>query len=100
MSQPQIKPQLVQNQIIPCAHGIPWLGFVIYPAHRRVKARNVVKFTRKLKDRWSEYCAGKISFAEFDASVKGWVNHVRYADTWGLRKHMFRDGLVFRTPDS
>ncbi|MGE0882979.1 MAG: reverse transcriptase domain-containing protein [Blastocatellales bacterium] len=87
-------------QVIPCRHGIPWLGFVVYPTHRRVKARNVVKFTRKLKDRWSEYCAGKISFAEFDASVKGWVNHVRYADTWGLRNHVFRDGLVFRTPDS
>ena len=31
-----------------------------------------------------------ISFADFDASVKGWVNHVRFADTWGLRKHVFR----------
>ena len=30
----------------------------------------------------------KISFAEFDASVQGWINHVRYADTWGLRKHV------------
>ncbi|MGH8477775.1 MAG: hypothetical protein ACRER2_18745 [Methylococcales bacterium] len=29
---------------------------------------------------------GEISFAEFDASVKGWVNPVRYADSWGLRR--------------
>jgi hypothetical protein len=35
------------------------------------------------------YQAGRISFAELDASVKGWVNHVRYADTWGLREHLF-----------
>jgi hypothetical protein len=33
---------------------------------------------------------GAIGFAEFDASVKGWVNHVRFADTWGLRKTVFR----------
>ena len=87
-------------QVIPCKHGIPWLGFVVYPTHRRVKSRNVVKFTRRFQANWDEYCMGKITFAEFDASVKGWVNHVRYADTWGLRTHVFKDGLVFRRPGS
>lgn len=70
-----------QAQVIPCTHGIPWLGFVVYPTHRRLKARNVVKFSQRLQARWKEYCAGKITFAEFDASVQGWINHVRYADT-------------------
>lgn len=87
-----------EAQVIPCEHGIPWLGFVVYPNQRRVKARNVVKFGRKLGDRWEEYCAGRITFAEFDASVKGWINHVRYADTWGLRKSVLGKGLVFRRP--
>lgn len=84
-----------QAQVIPVIAGIPWLGFVVYPTHRRIKARNVVKFSRRLRDRWSEYCAGEISFAEFDASVQGWINHVRYGDTWGLRKHILRRGLVW-----
>ena len=66
-------------------HGIPWLGFLVYPDHRRVKARNVHNFRHRLRERWQEYCAGEISFAEFDASVQGWINHVHYADTWGLR---------------
>jgi len=30
------------------------------------------------------------SFGEFDASVQGWINHVRYADSWGLREHVLR----------
>ncbi len=88
-----------QAQVIPCEQGIPWLGFVVYPTHRRIKSRNVVKFSRRFRDRWSEYCAGKITFAEFDASVKGWVNHVRYADTWGLRKSVLGKGLIFRNPN-
>lgn len=87
-------------QVIPCAHGIPWLGFVVYPTHRRVKARNVVKFSQRLQARWAEYCAGEITFAEFDASVQGWINHVRYADTWGLRTHVLGKGLAFRKPNS
>ena len=72
-----------------CAHGIPWLGFVVFPDHRRVKARKVVQSTRRLAERHAAWRAGAISFAEFDASVQGWINHVRFADTWGLREHVF-----------
>jgi retron-type reverse transcriptase len=77
-----------QAQVAPVHHGSPWLGFVVYTDHRRVKARNVHNFRRRLRDRWQAYCTGEISFAEFDASVQGWINHVRYADSWGLRRHM------------
>lgn len=76
-------------QVLPVACGIPWLGFVVYPTHRRVKARNVRDATRRLGERLDAYLAGGLSFAELDASVQGWVNHVRYADTWGLRRHLF-----------
>jgi hypothetical protein len=84
-----------QAQVIPVEHGIPWLGFVVYPKHRKLKARNAVKFTRCLEGRWADYCAGRITFAEFDATVQGWINHVRYGDTWGLRTHILGKGRVF-----
>lgn len=29
-------------------------------------------------------------FCEFDTSVQGWINHVRFADSWGLRRHVLR----------
>lgn len=78
-----------ESQVILCDKGIPWLGFVIYPTHRRLKSRNVVKFTRRLEHNLNLYQQGRISFAELDASVQGWINHVSYADTWGLRSHIF-----------
>ena len=70
----------------PVAAGIPWLGFVVYPDHRPVKARKVRSSTRHLADRLDDYPAGRIGFGEFDASVQGRINHVRYADNWGLRE--------------
>jgi Reverse transcriptase (RNA-dependent DNA polymerase) len=76
-------------QVMPVACGIPWLGFVVHPTHRRIKARKVRCATRRLGERLEAYRGGQISFGELDASVQGWVNHVRYADTWGLRRHMF-----------
>lgn len=75
-------------QVQPVTSGIPWLGFVVYPTHRRVKSRKVVEVTRRLGDRFTRWQEGLISFGEFDARVQGWINHVRYADTWGLRDHV------------
>lgn len=75
-------------QIASCKAGIPWLGFVVYPDHRRVKARKVVAATRRLTASYDAWGRGDISFAEFDATVGGWINHVRYADSWGLRQHV------------
>ncbi len=71
-----------------------WPGFVVCPDHRQMKAHKVRSNTRHLADRLDDYQAGRISFGEFDASVQGWINHVRYAATWGLREHVL-GGLRF-----
>ena len=78
-----------QAQVLPTRCGIPWLGFVVHPTHRLLKRRNAVNFRRRFESNLDAYQAGLISFAELDAGVQGWINHVRYADTWGLRKHLF-----------
>ena len=75
-------------QVAPAANGIPWLGFVVFPTHRRLMARNVRNFSRRLRDRWRSLHAHEIGFADLDAAVQGWINHARYGDTWGLRRHL------------
>lgn len=87
-----------EAQVMPCQDGIPWLGFVVYPTHRRLKRRNVVNFTRRFRHNIQLYEEGSISFAELDASVQGWINHVRYADTWGLRRHIFEQHPIRLRP--
>lgn len=87
-------------QVMPVSIGIPWLGFVVFPMHRRLKARNAVKFTRRLEQNIDLYESGQLSFAELDASVQGWINHVRYADTWGLRRHLFDTHPIRRSNPS
>lgn len=78
-------------QVTPVTQGIPWLGFVIYPTHKRIKQRKVVYASRRLRHRYNAWKKGEMSFAEFDASIQGWINHVRYADSWGLRTHVLRN---------
>jgi len=75
-------------QVVPVDAGIPWLGFLVHPTHRLVKARKVRAASRRLRSRLDDYHAGRISFADLDASLQGWINHVRHADSWGLRGHV------------
>lgn len=77
-------------QVEPVKAGVPWLGFVVFPTRRRVKSRKAVAATRRVTAQLDAWQAGRISFGEFDASIKGWINHVRYADSWGLREEVLR----------
>jgi len=78
-------------QVQPTASGSPWLGFVVYPTHRRLKGRKLRHSTRHLNRRYAQWRNGAITFAEFDANVQAWINHARYADSWRLREQILQD---------
>jgi hypothetical protein len=74
----------------PVAEGVPFLGFLVFPERRRLKARKGYAYRRKLK--------GLIQTAaeeQVQASLRGWINHARYANTVGLRKAILADCGLF-----
>ncbi len=75
-----------QAEVYPCKTGISFLGFRIYPEYRLVKRRRVVHYRRRLKHILERVKSAPECYPELDRSVQGWINHVRYADSWGLRK--------------
>jgi retron-type reverse transcriptase len=80
----------------PVTEGIPFLGFIVYPDRRRLKRRKGVYFQRKLKEKIRDFQAGHITLPQLTASVQGWVNHVRYGNTVGLRRAILRECIVKR----
>ena len=62
-----------------------------FPDHRRLKRRKGVYYARKLRRLAAAYARGEITLDDMTVSVQGWVNHVRYGNTTGLRKALFRD---------
>lgn len=73
-------------QVQPTAAGIRFLGFVVYPDHRRLLRRKGVYYWRRFRQLLADYRAKCITRTQLDDSLRGWVNHVRYANTWGLRR--------------
>jgi retron-type reverse transcriptase len=73
----------------PVKQGLPWLGFTVYPTHRRLKRVKGIAYQRRLKALYRDYQAGKISREQGRASVMAWLGHVKQGDTYGLRLKLF-----------
>lgn len=94
----QVKEKLAELRLVlhsgahpqPVGEGIPFLGFIVFPTHRRVKRRKVVHFQRQLRQALAEYRHTDLERSHIHSTIKGWINHVRYADTWGLRKSVLK----------
>lgn len=70
----------------PVTEGIPFLGFILFPQHRRLKQRKGVYFQRKYRRLLRAFQEKEIPLAEVTMQVRSWVNHVRHGNTVGLRK--------------
>jgi retron-type reverse transcriptase len=79
-----------QALVRPSAEGVRFLGFILFPTHRRLLPRKGFYFRRKLAQLLVDYRHGAVQRAQIDGSVRGWINHVRYGDTWGLRRTLLQ----------
>jgi hypothetical protein len=67
-----------------------FLGFVLHPGGRRLPEDNVARFRnrlRGLRDRWR---AGTVTRAEVEARIGAWIAHASHADTFRLRRALFK----------
>ncbi len=83
----------------PVTEGIPFLGFVVYPDRRRLKRRKGIHYRRRLAAKVRQFKEGALERGALDDSIRGWVNHVGYANNVGLRKAVLRSSRyvdVFR----
>jgi RNA-directed DNA polymerase len=81
------------STVYPVATGIPFLGFRLYPDHRRLKRRNGIAFARRLRRYRAEVARGEMDLVTFRQRLRGWIAHAAHGDTWGLRRALLREPL-------
>jgi retron-type reverse transcriptase len=79
----------------PVSEGIPFLGFITFPEHRRLKRRKGILMRRKLRLLRTSLLNGHHTSEQLHASIQGWVNHVRYGNTIGLRKATLKEPVMW-----
>jgi RNA-directed DNA polymerase len=75
----------------PITQGIPFLGFTVYPSHRRLKRTKGVSYRRHLKTLHKQYHAGLIIYAKIPRSINAWSGHVQHGDTFKLQRNILSD---------
>ena len=81
------------STVYPTRTGIPFLGWRVYPDHRRLRRKNGVAFQRRYRRLRRAYARGEIPLEKVQQSIQGWVAHARHGETWGLRRALLREPL-------
>lgn len=77
---------LHEPQHYPVRNGVPFLGFVIYPDHRRLRRRRGLAFQRHFRMLFRRWAEGALPRERLDAAARSWCAHAAWGDTWGLRQ--------------
>jgi RNA-directed DNA polymerase len=79
-----------KSAVFPVRQGVEFVGFRVFPTHRRLRRENVRRAYRRMATLRDAYRAGEMPPERVHASVQSWVAHSRYASTYGLRRQLFR----------
>ena len=80
-----------RSTVYPTHTGIPFLGFRVYPTHRRLRTDNLRLARLRLRRNRAAYQAGHLSIQKFHESLLAWIAHAQHGDTYRLRRAMLRE---------
>lgn len=86
-----------KSRVFRTTDGIDFLGYRIFPDYVRVRKRVVKRYRKKLKKMAVDYKNGKFGFSEINNSIQSWIGHVKHADSYQLRKELFRNTVFTKT---
>lgn len=88
--------------IAACAEPAEFLGLVLHASgHRRLPESNVRRFRNRLRGLRDQWKSGAIQAEVIEQRVQSWIAHAEHANTWRLRRTLFRGGWFdpAREPD-
>jgi retron-type reverse transcriptase len=83
--------------VVRTADGVPFLGWQVFPDHRRLRRPTGVRFQRRLRQLQQQYQNGEIEFEKVRQSLASWVGHLKHGDTHGLRRSLL-ESIVWKGP--
>ena len=82
--------------IRPISIGIEFVGFRIWPTHRRLKKKTALKTKRRLKYLQKAYARGETTFEEVNSSVQSYLGILKHCDSYYLRQAIFKDFVLMQ----
>lgn len=83
-----------KTQVHRCSAGFGFLGFRLFPTHRRLLGASLLRRKRKFRQLRKSYSRRRITDQQVTRSVQAWVAHAKHGDTYRLRSKILGE-LVF-----
>lgn len=90
----RLKLHPVKSQTTEVRHGVNFLGFRFFPDRVRLRSENLRRARRRLRSLKEAYQEGLLTVEEVGNSVRSWIAHAAYGDTYRVRENVF-DRLAF-----
>jgi len=82
--------------VVPTRCGVVFLGWQVYPDHRRLNRATGVRFQRRLRDLSRDYRDGRVTSDRVRASIMSYLGHLKHGDTRGLRRKLLGEVVFTR----
>lgn len=79
-----------KSVVFPVTNGLPFLGFQVFPDHRRLLKGNVRAFLRRFSRQRRDLRRGDLRLDDIKPSLAAWNAHADHGDTWRLRMRLFQ----------
>jgi retron-type reverse transcriptase len=89
-----------KTAIRPINCGIEFVGFRIWPTHRKLKKKTALKMKRRLKYLQKAYARGEVSFDEVNASIQSYFGLLEHCNSYNLRKKLCQTFVFTKGGDS
>ena len=80
--------------------ALDFLGYQIWPTHRRLRRDSITRIGGSLRALRRYYAQGRVSLARVSQSVQSWCNHASHANTYRLRAAVLDRFAFVRNPSA
>ena len=77
-----------KSRIYRCADGVTFLGWRLFGGRARLVRGNVIRFARRMKQFERDFAAGSVTWENVEQSVRAWIAHASFGNTWVLRERL------------
>ena len=84
----RLKIHPIKSQIFRTKYGANFVGFRVLPDRIRVRGDSLNQGIKKRKLMLTDYNEGKIDDEKLSQSIQSWFAHLKYGNTWRLRKNI------------
>src|SRR5699024_6122744 len=89
-----------KTQVFPVSlhHGraLDFLGYRIWPTHRRLRNDSVKRMAKVLRQMQRAYSAGRVDREDVYQRIQSWLAHASYADTYRIRSKLMARAVFKR----